>query len=90
MTGTRELDDLITSARARGAMVTVTCDENAQCDEGRRIYETIQVSGLAGVGPYPMSPLGAAETLRGAVHCALHGRPTRRKGLDYDSTNLSY
>lgn len=73
MTDTQELNDLITSARARGAVVIVKYDDDLLAKEGRLVHESIQVSGLAGVGPYPMSPLSAAETLRRANHRALHG-----------------
>lgn len=77
MTDTQELDNLIVTARARGAAVTVTYDQNAMRLEGRRIYETIQVSEMQGVGPFPMSPISAAETLRAANARALY-RSTRQ------------
>jgi hypothetical protein len=80
MTDTQELDDLITSARARGAIVTVVYDADVFVAEGRRIHESIQVTGLPGVGPYPMSPISAAETLRRALHKALHGNARRFLG----------
>ena len=73
MTDTQELDDLISTARNFGATVAITYDADAQRTEGRRIYETIQVSGLSGIGPYPMSPISAAEVLRSANYRALHG-----------------
>ena len=73
MTDTRELDDLISQARYFGATVVVTYDADAMREEGRQVYETIQVSGMVGVGPFPMSALGAAETLRLANYRALHG-----------------
>lgn len=73
MTDTYELDSLIIRARSLGATVVIEYDAGALAKEGRQIYQTIQVSGLAGVGPYPMSPISAAETLRRANHRALHG-----------------
>lgn len=83
MTDTYELDELITRARTLGAAVTVEYDADILAKEGRRIHQTIQVSGLAGVGPYPMSPISAAETLRRANRRALHGlcRHERRIGF---------
>lgn len=79
MTDTQELDDLVSRARYLGATVAVTYDADAMMLEGRRIYETIQVSGLPGVGPFPMSPISAAETLRAANHRALHPERKRRR-----------
>lgn len=67
MTDTKELNTLINQAEALGAVVTVTYDQDALIDEGRHIHETIQVTGLAGIGPYPMSPIAAAESLRRAL-----------------------
>jgi len=83
MTDTNELDRLVASARYWGATVAVKYDDDAMRDEGRRIYESIQVAGLKGVGPYPMSPIAAAETLRPAIHRALHGlcRHGKRENL---------
>lgn len=69
MTDTYELDRLVQQARALGATVVVTYELN---DEGRRLYESVTVRNLRGIGPYPMSPLSAAETLRRANHEALH------------------
>lgn len=79
MTDTNELDRLVSTARYFGATVTVVYDDDAFKTEGRRVYETIQVSGLAGVGPYPMSPISAAETLRPALHRALHDTERGRR-----------
>ena len=67
MTTTAELKSLIEKAEAKGATVTVTFDEEIMETEGREIYETIQVSGLKGCGPFPMSPIAAAERLRELV-----------------------
>ncbi len=63
-TDTRELNALIAWARNKGAKVTVKWDAKALRDEGRHIHESIQVSGLKGVGPHPMSPIYFAEKLR--------------------------
>jgi hypothetical protein len=83
MTDTQELDDLISTARYQGATVIVEYDAQAKAEEGRRVYETIQVSGLEGIGPHPMSPISAAEALRSANHRALHGlcRHNKRRAL---------
>lgn len=64
MTDNAELNALIEKARARGAVVTVTLDPVAKRDEGRDVIDTVQVSGLKGCGPFPMTALGAAERLR--------------------------
>lgn len=64
MTSNQELNDLIAKARARGAVVKVTLDPVALHKEGREIIDTVQVSGLKGCGPFPMTALGAAERLR--------------------------
>lgn len=67
MTSTQELNSLIEKARAAGATVNVTHDAAAKSEEGRDIIETVQVIGLRGCGPHPMSPISAAERLRGLV-----------------------
>lgn len=67
MTDNHELNELIAKARERGAVVTVTIDPVAKRDEGRDIIDTVQVSGLKGCGPFPMTALGAAERLRQIV-----------------------
>jgi len=64
MTTTAELKKLIEMAEMRGASVVATLDEQAMINEGREIFDTIQISGLKGCGPYPMSPIAAAEKLR--------------------------
>jgi hypothetical protein len=81
MTDTRELDELVATARYHGATVTVEYDKEAQATEGRRVYESIQVSGMRGVGPFAMSPLSAAETLRAANHRALHNLTPRNRPI---------
>ena len=62
MTDRRELEALVAKARARGAEVEVTEDHAGYVDS-IRVWK-----GLPGVGPYPMSPLSAAERLREALN----------------------
>jgi hypothetical protein len=57
----------IQRARAAGATVTVEMDQQALKTEGREIICTVQVSGLEGVGPYPMTESGAVERLRAVL-----------------------
>lgn len=65
MTSTQELEQLMTSAEARGCCFEVETDKAAFRDEGRYIISTIKViSGIPGVGPGRMSPIYAAEKLR--------------------------
>ena len=65
-TSTDELNGLIDQARQRGARVTVVWDEDAAV-EGRRVHESVRVTGLPGIGTHPMSPIAAAERLREAL-----------------------
>ena len=67
MTSQKEIRDLIARAEARGAVVTVQIDEGAFEEEGREIIEVVQVCGLKGIGPHPMSLISAAERLREAL-----------------------
>lgn len=64
MTSNQELQDLISKARAKGAIVKVTFDAEADLNEGRQIIDTVQVAGLMGCGPSPMPAIAAAERLR--------------------------
>lgn len=57
MTDEKELRALIARAEAKGATVTVTRDAQGHIN-------TIQVAGVAGIGPHPMGPIGAAEAMR--------------------------
>jgi hypothetical protein len=68
MTDTKELLSLIAKAEARGAVVTIQYDERALVEEGRKIIEQVQVLGLEGIGPHPMSLISAAERLRAEVN----------------------
>lgn len=64
-TSTNDLMDIIENARAAGAVILVTYDEDAKLFEGRDIIESVQViGGMKGIGPFPMPPLYAAETIR--------------------------
>lgn len=67
MTSNEELVNLIRRARWQGAIVTVTFDQKAQSEEGREIISTVQIAGLKGCGPHPMSAIAAAERLRECV-----------------------
>jgi hypothetical protein len=53
----KELETLIAMARAAGATVTVNHD-------GEGCIESVQVAGLKGVGPYPMTPIAFGERMR--------------------------
>lgn len=66
MTDTRELNQLIAKAQAKGAKVEIEWDVEAEL-EGRQIHSTIRVTGLKGCGPFPMAPISAAERLRELV-----------------------
>lgn len=60
MTDTKELSSLIECIRSMGANVDVQYDVEGYID-------TVQISGVKGVGPYPMSPIAAAECMRRVV-----------------------
>lgn len=60
----KELLVLISKAESMGAIVHVEYDMDALIDEGRTIISEVQVSGLKGCGPFPMSAIAAAERLR--------------------------
>ncbi len=64
MTDEKELRELIRKAEKRGATVKIEYDLMAEFLEGSKIIESIQISGLKGFGPFPMSPIVAAERLR--------------------------
>lgn len=63
MITTTELDALITRIQRHGGRVTVTFN-SAGKREGRRLYETITVRGLKGIGECAMSPIAAGEAMR--------------------------
>lgn len=56
MTDRRELEHLIKMAAERGASVTIGRSSNGDA--------TYAVSGLKGVGPFPMAPISFAERMR--------------------------
>lgn len=60
----KELAKLISKAESMGATVQVEYDLDTLIDEGRSIINEVQVSGLKGCGPFPMSAIAAAERLR--------------------------
>ncbi|ONC41678.1 hypothetical protein AQ914_18500 [Burkholderia pseudomallei] len=66
MTDMRELLELVERARNAGAEVDLTYDAHAWSEEGRSIISTVRVHGVAGIGPYPMPAISAAERLREA------------------------
>jgi len=68
MTDTQEIRALIDKAAQAGARVRVEFDSEAMINEGRLIIDTVQVSGLAGVGPNPMPAVSAAERLRATIN----------------------
>jgi len=64
MTSTKELNELIAKIEAKGGKVVVWWDAEAEILEGRKIHQSIAVTGLKGCGPRPMSPIYAAEKMR--------------------------
>lgn len=64
MTSESEINDLVARVRATGATVEVTHDRELYQREGRWVTQFVQVKGLRGCGPHPMSVLTAAEVLR--------------------------
>jgi hypothetical protein len=75
MTDNKELIELISQVeRYTKGVVTVTYDNNAMSEQGRTIIDTVQITGVKGVGPFPMSPIAAAERMRSIVHECLHGK----------------
>lgn len=64
VTDNTEIRSLIDRAVQRGASVTYSYDQELLAREGRTIIDTVQVLGLAGVGPHPMPVVTAAEVLR--------------------------
>ena len=63
MTDNKELTELIARLKRNGVSVFITYDKRAQA-EGREIIDTVQVAGVFGIGPFPMSAIGAAEAMR--------------------------
>lgn len=73
MTSDKEIEALALRARHLGATVTITRTREIEDGRptGRNPIDTVQVAGLKGVGPFPMSPIAAAERLREVLarHC---------------------
>lgn len=57
MTCTKELEALVAKMIAHGARATVNYD-------GTRNPVSIQIHDAKGIGPHPMAPIAAAETMR--------------------------
>jgi hypothetical protein len=66
MVANDELKALCDMAIRAGAVLRITHDERALREEGSTIIETVQVVGIPGIGPHPMSSIFAAEMLRQA------------------------
>lgn len=64
MTSNQELNRLIDQIVARGGRVNCTYDSEAIVREGRLTIETVQITGMPGVGPFPMGAIAAAEKMR--------------------------
>ena len=64
MTDDREIRILTEQIAQRGARVTLTFDSTALVREGRLTIETVQITGMPGVGPFPMGAIAAAEKMR--------------------------
>lgn len=67
MTSEKEIYALIERARLAGAVVTVTHGDDANAHDSRGFVSSVTVTGMRGVGPFPMPPLCAAERLRDAL-----------------------
>ena len=72
MTNDAEIEALAERARKMGAAVTILRKPEFEDGRptGRNPIESVQVAGLKGVGPFPMSPIAAAERLRAATYRA--------------------
>jgi len=67
MVSNAELKALIERVRAMGAEVNVLYDTELVTREGRWIIDRVQIRGLGGCGPHPMSALSAAEKIRSLI-----------------------
>jgi len=67
MVSSNSLAALIDQAQALGAQVDVHLDTDALYFEGREVITEVRIEGLAGIGPYWMPALTAAERLREAL-----------------------
>ena len=66
MIADQELRDIIFRAEVHGAVISVEIDKEMKEAEGREVIDRVTVD-WAGVGPYPMSPIAAAESLSRAL-----------------------
>ena len=64
MVSQEEIHDLISKAKANGAIVNVGFDRMVKKLDGRDIVSSIQVIGLRGFGSYPVGPIAFAERMR--------------------------
>ena len=65
-----DINALIEAARAKGATVLVSYDDEALRQEGRNIIETVTVIGLRGVGPQMPAVLARHGVDQPAEHAA--------------------
>jgi hypothetical protein len=79
----QQLRDLIVLARKHGKKIDVTIDEDILRKEGTVIIETVKITGIGGVGPYPMSGFAAYECLLEAKAAGLLGPVIR--GCQFDA-----
>lgn len=70
MTNTDEILALADRMAKAGASVLIEFDAHARTTEGRMIVNTVQITDAKGIGPYPMSPIGAAERMRAFLAAA--------------------
>jgi hypothetical protein len=63
-TSANEIAQLIRKVEAMGATVTTELDMDALVGEGRAVISAVQITGLKGCGPFPMSIVAAAERMR--------------------------
>lgn len=61
-----ELKRVIKRAEIEGGDIVVTFDKDAK-GEGRDIIDSVKVSGIAGIGSYPLGAIGANESLVAAL-----------------------
>lgn len=74
MTDEKELMSLILQVMEIGGNVNVTYEEN----EGCMLIDTVQINNVKGCGPYPMSPIAAAEKMREIVYNYSHNIKKRK------------
>ena len=67
MTSTKELEQLVNLMRATGAKVQVQHDAEGYIDT-IQIAQLVPKAGRRTIGPHPMSPIAAAEAMRGYLN----------------------